>query len=813
MKRKFLPFVLAATLLIAPAANSAEVNVSSWDELQNAFVDGSSPNLEQDITATIGALGTVSTDTTLNGNNFNISAEKNGNINVNSNVTLNINNVGNVDDQNSTGLSNFISGDGGAIYNDGTVNITNSILSSNKANDGLGAAGGAINNRNILNITNSIFKANSSDDWGGAIYSSNALDIKSSIFSENFANQDGGAINNTGGKLTIEDSSFVNNKANGLGGAIYNNNGTVTINAINNNVEFTENIAGGDSNAIHNNGNTIVKLNATSGNSIIFNDKITSTGGVIEINGESANSEGAIEINNLVSGGTVSLENGTVKFGTYNGNIGEFDQNVNFEYTNGAVSLQNGAIGNVNLGNLTLNATMNLALEADLANKQMDTISLNSFVSNDNNINISNILLLSPTSEKTLSLSPIDASMPSDIKSAISSAIQYTGGDVAYSPIYKYSIDYDPNTGLFNFASLGGNDYQEYNPAILTAPVAAQLGGYLVQLQSYDEAFQNMDMYMLMTKKQRQAMKFRNKYASIANNNIVFDPTISRYENPTGWVRPYATFESVRLDNGPKVSNVAYGSYFGSDSKLYELGNGWDGMFSFYGGYNGSHQAFDGISIYQNGGTLGLSGFAYKGNFFTGLTANVGASAGRGTSMFGDEEFTMLMSGIASKTGYNFELKEGAFIIQPSLLMSYSFVNTFDYKNAAGVSINSDPLHAIQLEPGIKFIGNLKNGWQPYLGVSMVWNIMDNTQFMANDVSLPSLSVDPYVKYGLGVRKTWGERFTGFFQTYITNGGRNGVGLQAGFSWMLGKEPAANKKATGKTPTLEKTKITINNVK
>lgn len=813
MKRNFLPFVLAATLLIAPAANSAEVNVSSWDELRNAFVDGSSPNLEQDITATIGALGTVSTDTTLNGNNFNINAEKNGNINVNSNITLNINNVGNVDDQNSTGLSNFISGDGGAIYNDGTVNITNSILSNNKANDGSGAVGGAINNRNILNITNSIFKANSSDDWGGAIYSSNALDIKSSIFSENFANQDGGAINNTGGKLTIEDSSFVNNKANGLGGAIYNNNGTVTINAINNNVEFTGNIAGGDSNAIHNNGNTIVKLNATSGNSIIFNDKITSTGGVIEINGESTNSEGTIEINNLVSGGTVSLENGTVKFGTHNGNIGEFDQNVNFEYTNGAVSLQNGAIGNVNLGNLTLNATMNLALEADLANKQMDTISLNSFVSNDNNINISNILLLSPTSEKTLSLSPIDDSMPSDIKSAISSAIQYTGGDVAYSPIYKYSIDYDPNTGLFNFASLGGNDYQEYNPAILTAPVAAQLGGYLVQLQSYDEAFQNMDMYMLMTKKQRQAMKFRNKYASIANNNIVFDPTISRYENPTGWVRPYATFESVRLDNGPKVSNVAYGSYFGSDSKLYELGNGWDGMFSFYGGYNGSHQAFDGISIYQNGGTLGLSGFAYKGNFFTGLTANVGASAGRGTSMFGDEEFTMLMSGIASKTGYNFELKEGAFIIQPSLLMSYSFVNTFDYKNAAGVSINSDPLHAIQLEPGIKFIGNLKNGWQPYLGVSMVWNIMDNTQFMANDVSLPSLSVDPYVKYGLGVRKTWGERFTGFFQTYITNGGRNGVGLQAGFSWMLGKEPAANKKATGKTPTLEKTKITINNVK
>lgn len=125
--------------------------------------------------------------------------------------------------------------------------------------------------------------------------------------------------------------------------------------------------------------------------------------------------------------------------------------------------------------------------------------------------------------------------------------------------------------------------------------------------------------------------------------------------------------------------------------------------------------------------------------------------------------------------------------------MSYSMVNTFDYTNAAGVRINSDPLNAIQIEPGLKFIGNLKNGWQPYAGVSVVWNIMDKTQFMANDVSLPELSVKPYVKYGLGVKKTWGERFTGFLQTFFTNGGRNGVGIQAGCRWALGNEKTPKK--------------------
>ena len=107
-----------------------------------------------------------------------------------------------------------------------------------------------------------------------------------------------------------------------------------------------------------------------------------------------------------------------------------------------------------------------------------------------------------------------------------------------------------------------------------------------------------------------------------------------------------------------------------------------------------------------------------------------------------------------------------------------------------GVRISSDPLNAIQVAPGLKIIGNLKNGWQPYLGVNMVWSIMDKTNVMANDVRLPQLSVKPYVEYGVGVQKSWGERFTAFFQTMLRNGGRTGVALTAGFRWSIGKDPS-----------------------
>ena len=119
--------------------------------------------------------------------------------------------------------------------------------------------------------------------------------------------------------------------------------------------------------------------------------------------------------------------------------------------------------------------------------------------------------------------------------------------------------------------------------------------------------------------------------------------------------------------------------------------------------------------------------------------------------------------------------------------MSYSFINTFDYHNAGGVKISPDPLHAIQLVPGVKFIGNIKNGWQPYLGIQMVWNILDDTKFHADEYKLPEMSIKPYIQYGVGVQKRWGEKLTGFFQTMIRNGGRNGVALSAGFRWSIGK--------------------------
>lgn len=456
-------------------------------------------------------------------------------------------------------------------------------------------------------------------------------------------------------------------------------------------------------------------------------------------------------------------------------------------FNGGNLDLRNGIASNIPLYGLALKSNSNIFVDVDLANKSMDKLTANNSSYTGGKLNVAGMNLLSDAINDFTS---INFTEDSNLKSNVA----YTGdSQVAYSPIYKYKVNYNANNGNFEFkrgnGGGGGNASDAFNPAVLTGPVGAQLGSYLTQLNTYEQAFANMDMLMLMPRAQRIAMKYANKYASTQGTGeggvITFSPNQIPEEQKGLWFRPFATFENVGLKNGPNVKNIGYGSLFGGDSDLLELKHGWDMQYSFYGGYNGSNQYYNGVSIYQNGGSLGASSTWYKNNFFTGLTANVGANVGEASSMYGNEDFTMLATGIASKTGYNWELANGKFIVQPSFLMSYTFVNTFDYTNAAGVRISSDPLHAIQIAPGLKFIGNLKNGWQPYIGLQMVWNVMDRARFKANDVSLPNMSVDPYFQYGIGLQKRIGDRFTGFGQAMLRNGGRNGIALQFGFRWAI----------------------------
>lgn len=749
---------------------------------------------------------------------------------------------------------------GGAIYNTGRIDsITNSHFQNNYAEaKGRGDAfGGAIYNytwngvsskmielSGIGKIQNTSFignyaKSQSGTAQGGAIWSNRDLNIVAdngeSVFSGNYV-QNGDKKD----PQAIFVTNMIENKYLGYSHSkwFYQNEPhktAVTLNSINNGkIIFNDKITGEttktpvnkyyetwDSNKPH--------YLDEDGNETDTPTEVTVTP-ELKITGDSSS---IVQLNNNIENMDISLSGTNLHLGARDNVL---DGN-NLDLQSGTLSMVNNQVGVASLNNVTLSGNTNFVADVDLANEQMDRISANTYGTHQGNLNVVGMNLLS---DSTKDVTEIYFAQPG-LKNNVVNGMPANGGynlpssaqTTFYTPIYKYNAIYDnrDDGGYFMFAkgdkiltpngnggttvTPSGNPSDAYNPAVLAPSVASQAGANATMNQTFNYAFQNSDNFMSIPYLERIAIKTSNRYALSPTGDATdvgtFSPLFNaQNETSSAWVKPYASFENIPLKNGPKVSNITYGTLVGFDTPIKSIRHGWDRTWTGYVGYNGASQRFSGVDATQNGGLVGGTLTLYKGNFFNATTISSGAIVGDNRTMYGTDNYTMLMAGVGNKTGYNFEFKEGKIIIQPSMLLSYTFVNTFDYTNAAGVKIKNDPLHAIQIAPGVKFIANTKNGWQPYIGVNMIWNLLDKSKVSANDVRLPEMSIKPYVQYGVGVQKRFKDRYMAFGQAMIQNGGRNGISLTAGFRWAIGKEgkplekvQRVNNKVSSVTPRAE----------
>ncbi|MBD5401204.1 hypothetical protein HDR58_00155, partial [bacterium] len=451
-------------------------------------------------------------------------------------------------------------------------------------------------------------------------------------------------------------------------------------------------------------------------------------------------------------------------------------------------------VSDLSSDSFSINGTFNIMADADLSREVMDKLPSATTIAPEALLQVSGINLLSDTLATSVSI-PFAYSGFKDQVSYIGSSelSQSTQITTAYAPIFKYDIRYEnrEDMGYFVFSrhtSGRGNPSDSFNPSVLASPVATQAAGQSAMNEAFRYVFEHADAFTQLPMLDRLSAIKANQTAMSTDFNHNLGSLCNEHNNKAGWYRPYSTFETIHLDNGPRVSATNYGSLVGYDSDFRSLPNGWTNVGTGYIGYNGSQLRHGGVDTTTNGGLLGITETFYKGNFWTALTATVGASVAETRTMYGKEDSTMLMAGIGSKTGYNFEFKEGKYIIQPIMFMSYTFVNTFDYTSASGLRIENDPMHTIQLNPRVRVVGNFRNGWQPYASIGAVWNLMNNSSTSANGVKLPEMHTKPYVEYGVGVQKQMKDRFTAFGQAMIRNGGRTGISFTAGFRWALGHD-------------------------
>lgn len=659
---------------------------------------------------------------------------------------------------------------GGALYNNGDLNVSNTLFDNNYilSESGSFAYGGAIYNNDELVINNSLMQNNyiNADDnafaFGGAIFNNGNLIIENSNINSNYVSSNtysiaGAVYNNTDKTTTIINSIFENNHTSDAvekeGGAIYNS-GILNIE----NSTFRNNFEGNDTkNDIFNSSSGTVNFNSDGTTNILSGIKGS---GIINKNDSGALNLGSDNLgftgDFYFNEGTINLLNGAGFFGS-----------ANNYFSDGVIlNLQNSSIDNVSFNNLYLTGTTNIFSDVNLNTNTGDTISANN-VSGEGSVFVKNLKIEGAPTEQYTSI-PFSNSVLKDYISYESSKI--------LTPIYEYNVRYDSSNGDFVFER--GN----FNPSILSSSIAAQMGGYISQIDTFKNVFSNLDMVMINPFDTSAILNFDDKFA---DKNFSGGKLYRIPEQHKGlWFKPYSLFEKVPLDNGPDVSNVGYGSILGFESGIKRFNKDTFGIFGGYISYNGSHQAFLGNDIYNNGGFLGFTASIYKKNFFSLWAIDAGAFSSNASNKIGNENFSTLNAGISQKTGCNFKILKNRLILQPSIMTSYVFSNTFDYKQNY-VDFNTKPLNAIHIEPMIKLIGNFENNLQPYLLVSFAWNILDKTRFRANDVYLPELSVKPYVQYGAGVQKRFSDRLTAFFETVIRNAGREGVYLQLGLRFSL----------------------------
>ena len=384
-------------------------------------------------------------------------------------------------------------------------------------------------------------------------------------------------------------------------------------------------------------------LRAQNNGVINMNDKISGTDNKYNVN-ITGDSTGNVNLNNKIENGNVSLSSGQLTLGQEN-----LLKDNTFNAQGGTLNLENNKIDTVTFGKLNTSGTTNIKVDVDLANTAMDRIKADSYGTISGKLNVSKMTLLSETENKNTKIQFVDINAP--IKKNVTTTVK----NVVYSKVYKYVVSYDSNDGTFLFSRGGGGGGGDFNPTVLAGAVGQQMA-YANQLANYEYATYHANTYMMLPKRNRLGMG--NQYAD--SNLDEFDDAAPIYKNvqeevKSIWVRPYTSFESVPLKNGPSVNSINYGILAGGDSDLIDIGHGFKLVYGGYIGYNGNNYHYSGIHAVQQGGLIGGTVNIYKGNFFNTFTANVGWQINDSDTPYGSDFTNMLITGFADKFGYNIE--------------------------------------------------------------------------------------------------------------------------------------------------------------
>ena len=689
--------------------------------------------------------------------------------------------------------------EGSNTVSGGELNLTDGVDKTTTTTETFNQTSGTVNiqdSKLVLNTTDSQIS-------GGTVNLSNSeLDINNSSSNKAEINSAKSILSiRKGSKLTVnggtidKDSQVTVEKRATLTSA--NDNNDITIDGSNDKLEGNLQISKGNvtlSDGLTKATSSTGTYNQTGGEVTLENSTLSLTESKSKISGGKINLKDSSTLTvpkgsgAEITGGTIVIDDTSVlNYLASKGLIQVTEgNNINID-TSGLINMVNSVRTNSVINTLTINnsegnnGSANFAIDMYARSNDKasaDTITANAIKASTSGtkatINISDYNLIGDVMGKD---APIDAHIDlGKIFKAdeLDKEIVFAANDKEiFTPIGYYKLNPSAeNDGSYSF------DLERYNPQVHRGQVAT-VASYMNQLVVNDTLFNRAQIRRYGAGYDEM---FKNRTA-ILDGHTKFQRTIRESQV---WTEAFGNFETLKMTRGNDlVRNNSWGFIVGGDFGLKDLKDGWSLMPTAYIAYNGGHQTFSGVGVYENGAQIGFMGSFMKKDFMETAIINAGLY---GTSMdFSDNTDNTFnyFFGLASRTSYDWKLGSH-FKIQPNVQVSYNMFGGASWDtNYGSMGMKNNFLNGFNIGPGVNFILEQET-WNMYATIAYSWNLFGGVGGKAGNVDLPSIRMaHGYLQYGLGFTKTFSDRFNMYAQATVRNVGRTGIICSGGLNWKF----------------------------
>lgn len=447
----------------------------------------------------------------------------------------------------------------------------------------------------------------------------------------------------------------------------------------------------------------------------------------------------------------IAVINSTVKLLT---DAKYFNEGVNNTYEDGTLDLQNGVIDSIEMKSLSVKKGMRLKIDVDLEQLSGDNIKAGAFDTGAGKIVMQKINLLTDFADKPHVFVRVLSGDRVYDAAALDSSQRTVDG-----LIYSYDVDLIDTAD--SVVSLKFTPNGRFARSVLGTSFALQ-GARLLQEELSHVLFENSGNFSFFTKSGESA------------GDVPRD-------RPTVWVRAFAIDSEIDFDKYGKADTDYYGGIAGIDfDRLYD---GFNATYGLFGSYVSGKQKDDGNDIKQSGGYAGARATFYFGKLFFSGILDAGILGNSAETVRGTDDFNSYTYCASVKGGYNFELSQRSFTLQPNVIGGFSYIDTEDYTSKSGVKITSDDMSVFTVMPGVKLAKNLGKCWILSADGHYVYSSV-NGDVKANSVLLPEVNYDNYFSYGAGIEKIWGYTVA-HLKASRSDGGKSGWNLSAGIEWKF----------------------------